>query len=296
MGLSIDGVRIFDGTAWTAPGGGVAPDFQGGNVFISDCLVLPNGDLLVAGEFGFAGGVAARDVARWDGTAWHAYGNLAMGGAVSRLHPLPNGDLLAAGQFFIAGQIDNLMRWDGSSWTVVPGVGGGGIVAIDSDDAGLIYLGGTFEADGASTPMAVLSSSCAATATPVGASCAGSGGPNILAATSLPWIGSTFSSQATGMPNNSIVLGVRGLGTVSMPLASILPQGQSGCDLLVTPDLLDVYLPTAGVVASSFAIPNAIALVGQVLHQQFVPLELGAQGNITALTSSNRLTLTIGTF
>ena len=42
--------------------------------------------------------------------------------------------------------------------------------------------------------------------------------------------------------------------------------------------------------------PNNPALVGQVLHEQVVPIELGATGNIVAVTATNRLTLTIGAF
>jgi hypothetical protein len=80
-----------------------------------------------------------------------------------------------------------------------------------------------------------------------------------------------------------------------VPLSSILPQGVAGCTLLVSPDLLDLLLPTAGSAPASFAIPNTVVLAGQIVHQQVVPVELGALG-ITALTSTNRLTLTIGTF
>ena len=38
--------------------------------------------------------------------------------------------------------------------------------------------------------------------------------------------------------------------------------------MLVTPDQLDVYLPVAGAVAMSFAIPSTMTLVGQVLHAE----------------------------
>lgn len=293
-GLSIDGVRIFDGTSWSAPGGGLAPEFPQGSVWVSDLLVLPNGDLVVAGEFGFAGGVPALDVARWDGTAWHAYGNAAIDGSMLQLHRLPNGDLLGGGQFWIAGQNTNLLRWDGTNWTVLPQILDGSVLALASDDAGQIFAGGSFVVAGARSTLAILGSSCPATATPAGAGCTGSGGANVLAATLLPWIGSTFASRATGMPSNSLAVGVYGLGTLTTPLASVLPQGQLGCDLLVTPDLLELLVPSAGMITTSFSIPSTMALVGQQLYQQIVPVELGMQGNITALTSSNRLDLTIG--
>ena len=60
--------------------------------------------------------------------------------------------------------------------------------------------------------------------------------------------------------------------------------------------VLDLVVPTAGQVETSLLIPDSYALVGRVLHQQVVPVELDAQSAITAFTASNRLTLTIGAF
>jgi len=116
-----------------------------------------------------------------------------------------------------------------------------------------------------------------------------------LTATTLPWTGSTYRSVATGMPGNALALSVVGFTTLSIPLASILPQGVSGCSLFVSPDLFELYVPAGGLVSTQVAIPNAVVLAGQVFHQQVVPFELGAPG-ITALTSTNALSLTIGAF
>jgi hypothetical protein len=79
-------------------------------------------------------------------------------------------------------------------------------------------------------------------------------------------------------------------------MPSILPQGVPGCTLLVSPDLLDLYVPAAGVVQTQLVIPNTVALAGGVLHQQVAPIELSGAGSITALTGTNALTLTIGSF
>jgi hypothetical protein len=118
----------------------------------------------------------------------------------------------------------------------------------------------------------------------------------VLAATSLPWTGSTFRSVATGMPALALALGVFGFSTTSIPMPLILPQGVAGCTLLVSPDLLDVYVPAAGIVQTQLVIPNTVALAGVVLHQQVVAIELSGTGDITALTGTNALTLTIGSF
>jgi hypothetical protein len=98
------------------------------------------------------------------------------------------------------------------------------------------------------------------------------------------------------MPANGLALRVLGLTTTSTPLSAILPQGTLGCLLLASPDLLDLYIPIAGTVATSLAIPNTLALANQVLNQQVVALDLTPLGAITAFTSTNALTLTIGSF
>lgn len=54
--------------------------------------------------------------------------------------------------------------------------------------------------------------------------------------------------------------------------------------------------PMAGSVDTQFDIPNTMAFAGVVLHHQVLAAELDAQNNITAVTSTNALTLTIGTF
>ncbi|HZN37385.1 MAG TPA: hypothetical protein VFD82_01205 [Planctomycetota bacterium] len=144
--------------------------------------------------------------------------------------------------------------------------------------------------------VAQLTTTCPATTTSFGAGCAGSAGPNVLTATSLPWTGSTFTAVATGIPAISLALSVLGFSTASLPLSSILPQGVAGCTLWVSPDLLAVYVPSAGSVTTQIAIPHSVALAGQQLHQQVVPIELDAVGNLLALTSTNALLLTIGAF
>ena len=98
------------------------------------------------------------------------------------------------------------------------------------------------------------------------------------------------------MPIGGLVVEITGLGVASTPLASIVPQAVPGCFLFVSPDVLTLAVPVAGVRRSALAIPSTVALIGQILHQQVVALELDASANVTALTSSNRVTLTLGTF
>ncbi|HEU4420358.1 MAG TPA: hypothetical protein VFT55_15580, partial [Planctomycetota bacterium] len=219
---------------------------------------------------------------------------------VTALTVLPNGDLVAGGEFTAAGGVSatRIARWNGTTWSALGSGMNSSVDALTTLSNGDLIAGGQFTVAGgvASAYVAKLTTTCPATAVSYGAGCTGSGGPNVLAATSLPWTGSTFRSVATGMPAPALALGVIGFSTISIPMPAILPQGVPGCTLLVSPDLLDVYVPAVGSVQTQLVIPNTVALAGVVLHQQVVPIELSGTGTITALTGTNALTLTIGSF
>lgn len=291
-GVAANNIARWNGSSWAPLGSGIP---TGGAALAA----LPNGDLVAGGTFTTAGGVAANYVARWNGTTWSPLGSGA-NAFISALTTLPNGDLVVGGDFTTIGGVGaaRVARWNGASWSSLGAGMNGYVAALAMTHNGELAAGGDFVTAGGniSTFFARLTTTCPAGAIAFGAGCTGSGGLNELTATSLPWTGSTFTSLATGMPSNALALGVRGLSTMSVPLSSILPQGVAGCTLLVTPDLLDLLLPAAGSVQTQFAIPNTVVLAGQIVHQQIVPVELGALGDITALTSTNRLTLTIGMF
>jgi hypothetical protein len=108
-----DGVRRWNGTAWSAPlGGGMQP------ALVRALTALPNGDVVAGGSFGAAGGVVAEAVARWNGTAWSAMGT-GLNGGVEALCTLPNGDVLAGGEFWPTGSSPAVAvrRWNGTAWS-----------------------------------------------------------------------------------------------------------------------------------------------------------------------------------
>jgi hypothetical protein len=92
--------------------------------------------LVVGGRFEDAGGVAARNVATWDGTQWSALaGGVHAGSAYSEVFALCEFDedgsgpatpvLIAGGQFSVAGAVVamNIARWDGAGWAPLgPGI------------------------------------------------------------------------------------------------------------------------------------------------------------------------------
>jgi hypothetical protein len=76
------------------------------------------GDLIAGGSFRHIGGVAAQNVARWDGGAWRALGE-GISGTVYDL--AVHGDsLVVAGSFVYAGAgilANGIAVWDGAAWS-----------------------------------------------------------------------------------------------------------------------------------------------------------------------------------
>ncbi|HEX6811868.1 MAG TPA: hypothetical protein VF384_09630 [Planctomycetota bacterium] len=293
-------IKRFDGATWTMLG----HLFDQPNTAVRALAAMPNGDLVAGGGLMSMGGVAMRGLARWNGAAWQPLGGLA-DATIYALEVLPGGDLAVGGVFTTAAGSTArcLGRWNGAGWAPMPDLSSGSqgatspVTMLEMFGTELV-VGGGFTAVGnvGGGYFARLATSCPASVIAFGSGCTGSGGPNVLAATSLPWIGSTFSAAATGMPANGVALAITGFGATAIPLSAILPQGGAGCFLLATPDSVGVALPAGGTVATALAIPAAAGLIGQVFHQQVVPLELGPLGAITALTSTNRLTALIGSF
>jgi len=90
-------------------------------------MITYNGNLIVAGGFDSIGGIAANNIAKWDGSSWSALGS---GLSIDTAHSLDidiealaiyNGDLYVAGQFDTANgvPVNNIAKWNGSSWSPV---------------------------------------------------------------------------------------------------------------------------------------------------------------------------------
>lgn len=94
-------IARWDGNSWQALGAGLTGD-PGEQTSVHSLLVLPNGDLLAGGNFRYAGGIPARGVARWDGTAWQAVDG-GVDGTVLALAQAADGTVYAGGNFLRAG-------------------------------------------------------------------------------------------------------------------------------------------------------------------------------------------------
>ena len=144
-GVEALGVARWDGAAWRALGGGVG--FPGeGPSYLDALAVAPNGDLYAFGSFRTAGGVAARDVARWDGAAWSAIGDgTAQVGVLDEVYAGvigPDGTLYVGGRDY--GERDAVLRWDGAAWVRVGGGVQGNAWTLAFGPDGALYAGGEY--------------------------------------------------------------------------------------------------------------------------------------------------------
>jgi hypothetical protein len=229
------------------------------------------------------------------------YPHLQLAVSDSALANVPGGDVVIGGHEWNTPGTSLQARRSGTSWSdVTPGNGGTNamVASLHAARDGTLRVGGQFATAGGepSAMFAELVATCPATATPFGNGCAGSGGVNVLSATSLPWLGTGCRTTATDMPPSGIALTLSGLATANVALSAVLPQGLPGCSLLTSVELIELSAPLSGEVTSVLVIPNATALIGQVVHRQVVAIELGPLGAFVALTSTNRVTLTIGVF
>lgn len=93
---------------WRSLGGGT-------NGTVRSIDVLPNGDLVIGGDFTEAGGVPAVGVAVWDGSSWAGLGNAP--GVLSVL-ATSTGEIVVGGRFTAIDGVAalNVARWDGAAW------------------------------------------------------------------------------------------------------------------------------------------------------------------------------------
>ncbi|HEX5221291.1 MAG TPA: hypothetical protein VFZ59_17135 [Verrucomicrobiae bacterium] len=109
------------------------------------------GNLYIGGSFSNVCGVAAKGVAKWNGTNWSALGaGIALQNA-ERIYALAvsGSDLYVGGSFRNAGavQVNGLAKWNGASWTSL----GSGVDVVNGREiyalavsGGDLYVGGSF--------------------------------------------------------------------------------------------------------------------------------------------------------
>jgi hypothetical protein len=144
--VTVNNIARWDGSNWHALGSGLGLP---GNVRVNALATDTAGNLYAGGGFTEAGGVAVNNIARWDGSKWHALGS-GVNSYVRALTVDGNGDLYAGGDFLEAGgvTVNRIAHWDGNNWHALgsgvnkPGDDGVCCLALDGDDN--LYVGGTF--------------------------------------------------------------------------------------------------------------------------------------------------------
>ena len=272
------GVGRWDGVAWTTDPGSQSVSW------------------VVADAEGQLFGISYNSLMRWNGSSWQYLVQLpsSYSGAITAL---PDGSLVVGQGLLPIQQPAPLHRWTGGVWQSMGSLDGG-VVAIGFGSNGDLLVGGSFRRvdNTMSALIARRTTSCPASVRVYASGCTGSGGLAGLAAASLPWLGGSFRSKATGLPAQGLGVSVLGLAPTSVPLSTILSAGLPGCSLATTADLLSLLVPVGGEADFALALPANAALVGGVLHQQVVGLDLDAGGAIVGATASNALAITIGLY
>jgi hypothetical protein len=126
--------------------------------------------LYAAGQFNTAGGVAANNIVKWDGSTWSALSGPSGIGCDSEVFALAVFDdgsgaaLYAGGRFGSAGGIavSNIARWNGTEWAALSGPSGTGtdgwvhtLAAYDDGSGTALYAGGSFTSAGGVTAKAI---------------------------------------------------------------------------------------------------------------------------------------------
>jgi hypothetical protein len=149
-GVFVRHIARWDGTRWWplgpdgsgVDGGGPTPGVR--------ALTVYDGELIAGGVFATAGGVAAANIVRWDGSRWAPLG-AGVDSSVESLH-VHNGELVAGGNFSQAGGVGaaRIARWDGTAWAAFGSGVNNGVLALTSHDGALI-AGGNFTQAGGQT-------------------------------------------------------------------------------------------------------------------------------------------------
>ena len=127
-GVLASNIARWDGMQWSALGSGISRIVRGaaGNIDLGDVWALSadRGYIYAGGTFEKAGGIAATNIAMWDGSMWTSLAGGTDGPVtVVQAMAATSRELYAAGYFRRVGQVvaTNIARWDGSNWSELGG-------------------------------------------------------------------------------------------------------------------------------------------------------------------------------
>ncbi len=290
-GQTCNHVARWNGSVWN-------PMSSGMNAAVHALTLRPNGELVAGGAFTAASGVARSRLARWNGSTWLPLSN-GVPDTVDALFALPSGDVLAGG-IFATGTMNHLARWNALSNLidgVANGLSGASVLAFAEARNGDVFVGGDFDAilpNQAAGHLAIMTTNCPALATTVPTACVGPSGALTLSADNLPWLGTTFRSTASGFAPQAIAVSAFGLSAANLPLSQLHPAALPNCNLLTSTESLLLVVPVAGMGHFQLAVPNSAVFAGVQLSHQCVQMSLTSSGLPQSISSSNALTLVMG--
>lgn len=190
-------------------------------------------------------------------------------------------------------------EWDGANW--MPGGAMPGMTTTrhaygfcwDGNGQRLLLFGGFA---GGQNDETWHYGDAVASYTTAGTGCPGTNGTPAIAAApgSLPRLGQTFSADMTGL--GPITLGIAGLsdivdGSTALPLA-LGSLGMPNCWLYVSDEVLVAFATPSGTATWGLFLPNSLALMGFVFHQQAATLAAGV--NPLGFVTGNYGTAVVG--
>jgi hypothetical protein len=152
-GVPASRIALWDGAVWSALGGG----FDGPGARIRSLASIDEGEghvIYAGGFFETADGAPAGNIARWNGSAWEAIGDISGTVLALLVHDLGEGPvLLVGGTFTTAGGITarRIAVWDGDTWSTLGGGMNYNVRALTLFDAGggtELYAAGAFSVAG----------------------------------------------------------------------------------------------------------------------------------------------------
>jgi len=152
-GYRANRIARWDGASWSPLGSGMVSS-PSSLVSVRALTVFDDGGgpaLYAGGDFTSAGGAAAKNIARWNGSSWSPLGS-GMNSSVYSLTVFDDGGgpaLHAGGWFTSAGgnPANRIARWDGASWSALGSGMDQTVYALSSfDDGGgpALFAGGDF--------------------------------------------------------------------------------------------------------------------------------------------------------
>lgn len=117
-------LATWDGTNW----GVIGTEGRSNGLSLTVRAIAGDGtNLYVGGSFSSAGSTAVNQVARFDGTTWHALGS-GIGGTSPQVNAIAikNNNVYVGGYFSTAGGVScaSIARWDGANWNNCGSLGG----------------------------------------------------------------------------------------------------------------------------------------------------------------------------